>query len=139
MSNSSQNKDTLDTTLVNVKVAYIRPKFKNLKHWIEDPNNVYIGRKGVVFVEHNSNKFRFPKRASIWANPFKINKDTTRLGVLKKYEKFIREQIRNDPDNYCIESLRGKTLGCWCYPKGCHGDILIKLLNEKPPDTGNSK
>ena len=120
-----------ETQVINVKVAYIRPKFKNLKHWTEHPNNVYIGRQGVVFVKQNSNKIRFPRKASIWANPFKISKTTTRSDVLKKYEKYIRERISNDHNNYCIESLRGKTLGCWCHPEECHGDILVKLLDEK--------
>lgn len=27
--------------------------------------------------------------------------------------------------------LEGKTLACWCHPKNCHGDVLIRLLNEK--------
>lgn len=25
--------------------------------------------------------------------------------------------------------LNGKTLGCWCKPDACHGDILIELIN----------
>ena len=32
------------TKVVNCKVQYIRPEFKNLKEWINSPNNVYIGR-----------------------------------------------------------------------------------------------
>ena len=24
-----------------------------------------------------------------------------------------------------------KTLGCWCKPKSCHGDILLELANQK--------
>ena len=120
-----------ETQVVNVKVANIRPKFKNLKDWTEHPDNIYIGRQGVVFIENNSNKVRFPPKASIWANPFKISKTNTRSDVLIQYEKYIREKILNDSDKYCIENLRGKTLGCWCHPESCHGDILIKLLDEK--------
>ena len=33
------------TKIVNVKVSNIRPKYQNLKDWIEDKNNIYIGRK----------------------------------------------------------------------------------------------
>ena len=25
--------------------------------------------------------------------------------------------------------LKGKTLGCWCKPEDCHGDILVYELN----------
>jgi hypothetical protein len=42
--------------VVNVKVEYIRPKHKNLSEWMKDENNVYIGRKGVVFIDGK----RFP-------------------------------------------------------------------------------
>lgn len=38
-------------SVVNVKVTYIRPSFMNLEEWCKDANNVYIGRKGVVFVK----------------------------------------------------------------------------------------
>ena len=27
--------------------------------------------------------------------------------------------------------LRGKTLGCWCAPKPCHGDVLLEIANER--------
>jgi hypothetical protein len=30
-----------------------------------------------------------------------------------------------------LHELNGKELGCWCKPDKCHGDILIKLYNEK--------
>ncbi|MBA3285144.1 MAG: DUF4326 domain-containing protein, partial [Nitrosopumilus sp.] len=25
--------------------------------------------------------------------------------------------------------LRGKTLGCWCRPDACHGDLLAELAD----------
>ena len=25
-----------------------------------------------------------------------------------------------------VAALHGKTLGCWCHPKACHGDVLVK-------------
>ena len=28
------------------------------------------------------------------------------------------------------KGVKGKRLGCWCKPNKCHGDIIIKLLNE---------
>lgn len=29
-----------------------------------------------------------------------------------------------------LPELKGKTLGCWCKPYPCHGDVLVELLNE---------
>lgn len=63
--------DSESTSVSNVKVQYIRPKYKNLKEWMDDPTNEYIGRAGAVFIDGK----RFPKKASIWANPFKVGKD----------------------------------------------------------------
>ena len=28
-----------------------------------------------------------------------------------------------------LHELRGKTLGCFCKPKRCHGDVLVELVN----------
>jgi len=41
-------------SVVNCKVKYIRPEYNNLKEWMNNPNNVYIGREGVVFIDKNA-------------------------------------------------------------------------------------
>lgn len=46
---------------------------KNLKEWMNDPNNVYIERRGIVFIDGK----RFPEQDSPYANPFKVGKDGT--------------------------------------------------------------
>jgi hypothetical protein len=123
-----------------VSVKNIRPKYKNLKEWMEDKDNIYIGRKGVVFIDNE----RYPKFDSPFANPFKIKKrgkgdeqeqekeqEKEREIVLKKYQKYILNLLDNDEKllNQLI-SMKGKTLGCWCCPKKCHGDVLIEIINE---------
>ena len=109
-------------TTKNVRVKFIRPQYKNLREWTEDPSNIYIGRGGIVFIDNQ----RFPKENSPWHNPFKIR--TTREAVLKKYEIYIRKKL--DRGELDISELVGKNLGCWCHPKKCHGHILEKLINE---------
>jgi hypothetical protein len=115
--------------VVNVKVKYIRPLgYSNLKDWLKDPENVYIGRKGIVFVEG----CRFPVSSSPFANPFKVGKDGTRAEVIIKYEKDLRKRLLKSAKlRKALEELKGKRLGCWCHPEACHGDVLLKLLNEK--------
>ena len=27
------------------------------------------------------------------------------------------------------DELRGLVLGCWCAPRACHGDLLVRLAN----------
>jgi len=65
-------------------------------------------------------------RPSKWGNPFLIGRDGSRQEVIGKYEKHIllRPDLLND-----LHDLKGKTLGCWCKPKLCHGDVLAKLAN----------
>ena len=29
-----------------------------------------------------------------------------------------------------LHELNGTTLGCWCKPNPCHGDVLVKLVQE---------
>lgn len=114
-------------SIVNCKVKYIRPKYQNLKDWIEDPNNVYIGRAGVVFIENQ----RFPKHASIFANPFKIGKDGTRTDVIEKYKTYIVEKLKKNKSLVQeLAKLKGKNLGCWCAPYQCHGDVLLELIED---------
>ncbi len=111
----------------NVKVANIRPTFQDLKEWCEDPDNVYIGRRGIVFVD----KKRYPTEDSIWCNPYKIGKDGDRDEVIQKYEIYIRNRLEKEvglKDE--LKRLKDKNLGCWCAPEPCHGDVLIKLIQE---------
>jgi hypothetical protein len=113
-------------SVVNCKVKYIRPKYKNLKEWTEDNNNVYIGRAGVVFID----SIRFPKTASPFANPFKVGKDGSRSQVLEKYKKYIKSKLRTNVElRKKLMKMKGKNLGCWCKPEPCHGDVLVKILN----------
>lgn len=115
-------------SVVNVKVSYIRPNgYDNLKEWMNNSENIYIGRKGIIFI----NNSRFPQNDSIFANPYKIGKDGTRDEIIEKYRKYITNRIKNDQSfKKQLLLLKGKTLGCWCKPEKCHGDVLLELINE---------
>ena len=114
-------------SVVNCKVVHIRPVYKDLKEWMEDKNNVYIGRRGIVFV----NKVRWPLHDSLWANPFNVGRDGTRDEVIEKYRVMIIAKLSNDNDLRTeLEMLRGKNLGCWCAPEACHGNVLLDILNQ---------
>ena len=124
------------TTVCNVKVSFIRPKgFDNLKLWCEDDNNVYIGRRGIVFIknEESGGKERYPTRDSKWANPFKLGKGKNAMSreeSIEKYEEYICQKIQEDPETYNLSELKGKNLGCWCCPEKCHGEVLKKLVEK---------
>ena len=119
------------TSVVNVKVKYIRPQYQNLEEWCKDKNNVYIGRRGVVFIgKKGEKKKRYPTKDSIFANPFKVGKDGTREEVIEKYNLHIKEKLEiGEISKEQMQSLQGKNLGCWCAPQACHGNVLKELLD----------
>lgn len=86
-------------------------------HCKKEPYDIYIGRP------------------SKWGNPF-----SHKEGTLAKYKTNTRQEAVNKYYIWItkgegkfllddLDELRGKVLGCWCKPKSCHGDILIKLVN----------
>ena len=117
-------------SVINCKVQYIRKEgYHTLKDWMADSKNVYIGRPGVVFVEVDGKKERFPKKGSNFCNPFVVGKHGSREEVIEKYKTYIQARLVAEPS--LVEELRkmkGKTLGCWCHPEACHGDVLLEIL-----------
>lgn len=113
-------------SVINCKVKNIRPQYKDLKEWCNGENNVYIGRAGIVFIEGK----RFPSKASLFCNPFKIGKDGDREEVLLKFKEYILERIKEVEFKGELLKIKDKTLGCWCKPDKCHGDIIIEILYE---------
>lgn len=78
-------------------------------------------------------------RPSKWGNPFThiSDKETkakyvvnSREEAIEAYRLWITEgegkELLND-----LHELEDKTLGCWCHPKSCHGDVLIQLINKE--------
>lgn len=67
-------------------------------------------------------------RPSKWGNPYKAGVDGTRPQVIEMYRKHLYVSgLIND-----IHELAGRDLLCWCYPKPCHGDVLMQLANAGP-------
>ena len=82
-------------------------------------------------------------RDSRWGNPFTHLKTNSRAKYIVETRDLAIESYRNYILNgegkhllKNLHELRGKTLGCWCKPKSCHGDILKELVeyeNSRPP------
>ena len=85
--------------------------------------DVYIGRRFTM------GQWDLPE--SIWANPYKVKEYGSEEKVCELYETYMRERLNKEPTlREQLQLLKGKTLGCWCKPKMCHGDILVKLIKE---------
>ena len=104
-----------------------RDGYKTFSQWYDDENNIYIGRNAGKYAQRSASD-------SKWVNPFicvdyNVSSEEWVSELLAKcYEKYIRN---SDELMSSLHELRGKKLGCWCKPKFCHGDVLVKLFNEK--------
>lgn len=86
-------------------------------HCKREPFDVYIGRP------------------SQWGNPFShLASSAARFRVssveeaIACYEEWLKLQPELLAEARTV--LRGKVLGCWCHPKPCHGDVLVRLVND---------
>lgn len=80
-----------------------------------NPNfTVYIGRAWAGLPD------------SKWRNPFH-ERQYGRAECIRRYEEYIRSK----PELIeAIPELVDQVLGCWCKPEACHGDVLVKLVEE---------
>jgi hypothetical protein len=67
-------------------------------------------------------------RPSRWGNPFEIGKDGTREEVIEKYRLWLWQQIKSDRGAQLLADLGDSDLICWCAPKPCHADVLLRAL-----------
>jgi len=85
-------------------------------HCKKEPFDVYIGRP------------------SPWGNPYSHKNGTKaqfKVATIEEAIEKYREYLLSNPELMDkLSELRGKTLGCWCKPGPCHGDVLLELANE---------
>ena len=89
--------------------------------------------------EPNANQ-RYIGRGSIWGNPFThlpLSRTKAQFQVKTEeesivcFESWFRERLSNDLNlRQKLLELDGHELVCYCKPAPCHGDVLIKLIEE---------
>lgn len=85
----------------------------------KDNYDVYIGRAG-------------KGTDGYFGNPFRIELGMPRGGTLKKFREYFYNRLKTDPEFHKrINALQGKTLGCFCKPYPCHGDIIKEYLDNQ--------
>ena len=127
---------------VCLKVGSLRKTYRDenisLKKWMEDPNNLYVGRQGRIFITYSDidpntgNKRReiFHYKGSKWQNPYKVGKKTGEY-TLDQSLKLYREHVIKTGLVNQLRELEGKTLGCFCDQSGdCHAKTLVSMYNE---------
>ena len=87
----------------------------------------------------NANQ-RYIGRGSPWGNPFthlplsrtkaQFHVETEEESIIR-YEAWLREKLANDLNlRQKLLELDGHELVCYCKPAPCHGDILIRIIEE---------
>lgn len=80
---------------------------------MDDPDIVYIGR------------------GSVWGNPYPMRNQSEdeRSRVIDKFKGHLWKMIqKGDITHAMLLGLDGKRLACYCAPKACHGDVLVKAI-----------
>lgn len=89
---------------------------KFVVHCKKEAHDVYIGRPGP------------------WGNPFSHLEGKGDVKVDSREEAIAcyKEWLLQHPEvvKRVKRELKGKVLGCWCFPKACHGDVLARIANE---------
>ena len=101
----------------------------NLKDKV--PYDVYVGREpdGVKFHFGNPFSHMYGSKAAIIVG--------SRQEAVEMYEKWLRglahQDLEQERRKWILEQLprlRGKILACWCWPKLCHAEVLLRLAEE---------
>ncbi len=76
--------------------------------------DIYIGRAG-------------KGQDGYFGNPFRLAPGEPRGASLEKYRVYFYNRL--ETDKRCVHALKGMTLGCFCKPHPCHGDIIAEYLD----------
>lgn len=66
-------------------------------------------------------------RGTEWGNPYLLGDDGDRDTVIESFSIYLKRKYGLRSRFHC---LRGKVLGCWCYPNLCHADVLVREAKE---------
>lgn len=82
---------------------------------------------GAVYIGRTNSKFGLEE--SKYHNPFKVDDSVgdTREVVVEKFRKYLHQEIKNgNITEKEVIDLTEKDLVCYCAPKSCHGDVLVR-------------
>lgn len=89
----------------------------------QEEYDVYIGREG-------------KGEDGYFGNPYSKNAKDPEFRVASRTEAIAKHRVwairRYNTEcefRFRINALYGKRLGCFCHPKGCHGDVYAELAN----------
>ena len=133
-----ENGGRLTEAIVTRAVEQVRPEYE----WSESEldRRVIVEKGGTVVANMHqetdralihwaktTGRFARIDRNSDWGNPFEIPNDGDRDTVCDSYEIFFPRKFSLHSR---LDELKGKVLGCWCFPQRCHGDFLVEAAKK---------
>jgi hypothetical protein len=67
-------------------------------------------------------------RPSVFGNPFVLERECERDDILTYYNIYARRQ--GEVLDAIMALPEDAVLGCWCWPKPCHGEIIMEIWRE---------
>ncbi|QLH82344.1 DUF4326 domain-containing protein [Halosimplex pelagicum] len=118
---STETEETTQQTLSGEPTTEV----VNQKH--TDDFDIDIGRAD----RGQSNMNNTPIGESGWlGNPYPKS-DHGREKCIELFREDFVERLQNDPEfRSAVKDLQGKTLGCYCKPKACHGDVIVRFIED---------
>ena len=118
-------------TVISFIRSYLLRRYFNYRHTNMKPRVVHSKKERYdVYIG----------RPSKWGNPFIVGTHGPRDQCIKLYKEYIHKPEQHQLLLDARSELVGKTLGCFCAPKACHGDVLLEIANvkeeENPGTTG---
>jgi hypothetical protein len=72
-------------------------------------------------------------RPSPFGNPYRTDYATGRTKAIEAFRVYFLKRLDESPEfRALVLALRGKTLGCHCKPRPCHGDVIAEWLDANP-------
>ena len=101
------------------------------KSTVEDGGTVVAnmrngGDEALISWAKENGHFQRIDRNSQWGNPYELGKDGDRDTVCESYMYYFKKKLSLHQQ---LMDIKGKVLGCWCYPERCHGNYLIDLAD----------
>ena len=133
-----ENEGKLTQAIVSRAVEVAKPEYEWTKDELKRKAIVESGGTVVANMHQDTDRAlliwarktdRFVRidRNTEWGNPFEMGKDGDRDTVCDSYEIFFPRKFSL---HNRLDELKGKVLGCWCYPARCHGMYLVAKTEE---------
>ena len=89
-------------------------------------------------LKENEILYKVDRSNKILGNWFFMHNEKERDIVCDKYQKWFDIAITNKNERvlnelrkiYKLAKIQDVALGCWCYPKRCHSETILKFLQQ---------